>query len=137
MDLISLLVLCATLVVAFVFKLNSGLVAIAASLILALATGTPEKFLISSFNNSLFLMLLGVKILTEELLHHHKSLLGGDHLGLGVGSQEIVNTGGVVRLHVLHDQIIGLAAFQGCFQIGQPLAAEVPVHGVHDGDLFV
>ena len=63
MDLISLLVLCATLVIAFVFKLNSGLVAIAASLILALATGTPEKFLISSFNNSLFLMLLGVMYL--------------------------------------------------------------------------
>ena len=63
MELISLLVLCATLVIAFVFKTNSGLVAIAVSLVLALITGIPEKFLISSFNNSLFLMLLGVMYL--------------------------------------------------------------------------
>lgn len=63
MDLISLLVLCATLVIAFVFKMNSGLVAIAVSLVLALSTGIPENFLISSFNNSLFLMLLGVMFL--------------------------------------------------------------------------
>lgn len=63
MDFISLLVLCATLVIAFVFKMNSGLVAIAVSLVLALITGIPEKFLISSFNNSLFLMLLGVMYL--------------------------------------------------------------------------
>ena len=63
MELISLLVLCATLIIAFAFKLNSGLVAIAVSLIFALITGIPEKFLISSFNNSLFLMLLGVMYL--------------------------------------------------------------------------
>lgn len=63
MDLISLIILCLTLVIAFVFKLNSGLVAIAVSMILALIVGIPEKFLISSFNNSLFLMLLGVMYL--------------------------------------------------------------------------
>lgn len=63
MDLISLLVLCATLAIAFIFKLNSGLVSIAVSLILSLIVGVPEKSLISSFNNSLFLMLLGVMYL--------------------------------------------------------------------------
>ena len=63
MDAISLLVLCATLIIAFVFKLNSGLVAIGVSLLLAQITGISEKFIISSFNNSLFLMLLGVMYL--------------------------------------------------------------------------
>ena len=63
MDLISLLVLCATLAIAFIFKSNSGLVSIAVSLILSLIVGVPEKFLISSFNNPLFLMLLGVMYL--------------------------------------------------------------------------
>jgi len=63
MDALSLIVLCATLVVAFVFKINSGLVAIAVSLILSWIAGVPGKFLISSFNSSLFLMLLGVMYL--------------------------------------------------------------------------
>lgn len=67
--LISLITLCATLVIAFICKLNSGLVAIVASLALSMFAGEallgakPEKFLMSSFNNSLFLMLLGVMYL--------------------------------------------------------------------------
>lgn len=63
MAVLSLIVLCITLVVAFVCKLNSGLVAIAVSLLLARIAGISDKFLISSFNNSLFLMLLGVMYL--------------------------------------------------------------------------
>ena len=63
MALLSLIVLCITLVIAFVFKANSGLVAIAVALILSLFAGIPGSFLISSFNNSLFLMLLGVMYL--------------------------------------------------------------------------
>ena len=63
MDLISLLVLVATIAIAFAFKLNTGIVALAASLILSLATGTPEKLLTGSFDGKLFLTLLGVMYL--------------------------------------------------------------------------
>jgi len=63
MDILSLLALCFTLVIAFVFKVNSGLMAIAVSLVLSLIAGIPGKFLISSFNSNLFLMLLGVMYL--------------------------------------------------------------------------
>lgn len=63
MDLISLLVLLAVLVCAFVFKVNSGLLAIAASLVLARCAGIADKVLIGYFNNSLFLMLLGVMLI--------------------------------------------------------------------------
>lgn len=62
-DAISLLVLCATLALAFLCKRNSGLVSIAAALLFAKLVGIEEKFLINSFNNSLFLMLLGVMYL--------------------------------------------------------------------------
>lgn len=91
MDLISLLVLCATLAIAFIFKLNSGLVAIAASLILALATGTPEKSLIGSFNNSLFLMLLGVMYLFS-IAQENKTLelLAKKTFALCKGSKKIL-----------------------------------------------
>jgi len=63
MDLLSLIVLCIALVIAFTFKLNSGIVAIAVSLIFSLVAGIDGKFLISSFNSSLFITLLGVMYL--------------------------------------------------------------------------
>ena len=63
MDLISLIVLCATLIIAFVCKINSGLAAIAVALILSWVAGIPGSFLLNSFNNSLYLMLFGVMFL--------------------------------------------------------------------------
>ena len=73
----------------------------------------------------------------EELLHHGESL-GGSHNGsLGVSVQEDIDICGVVRLHVLHNQVIGLTAFQRVFQILQPLLTEILIYGVHNGDLVV
>ena len=63
MDLISLIVLCLAIVAAFVFKANSGLVAMAAALVLGRCAGVGDKWLIGEFNNSLFIMLLGVMYL--------------------------------------------------------------------------
>ena len=77
--IISLGVLCVTLAIAFIFKLNSGLVSIVASLALTMFAGqkllgaAPEKFIMSSFNNSLFLMLLGVMYLFS-LAQENKTL---------------------------------------------------------------
>ncbi len=59
-DWISLLVLLAVIVIAFVFKANTGLVAIMASLILARITGISEKALLGMFDSKMFIMLLGV-----------------------------------------------------------------------------
>ena len=73
----------------------------------------------------------------EELLHHGEGLGRGDDGGLGVGLQEHVDVGGVVRLHVVDHQIVGLAAIQLSADVAQPLLAEVLVHGVHDGHLLV
>jgi len=61
--ILSLVLFCATLVLAFIFKLNSGLVAIVVSLVLCWITGIPEKFLLSSFDSKMFLMLFGVMYL--------------------------------------------------------------------------
>ena len=63
MELLSLIVLCAVIAVAFIFKINSGLASIAVALVLSWVAGIPGSFLIKSFNNSLFLMLLGVMYL--------------------------------------------------------------------------
>ena len=63
MNLVSLLVLIAVIAAAFIFKVNTGLAAIMASLVLVYAVGMPEKFLISAFDNKMFLMLFGVMYL--------------------------------------------------------------------------
>ena len=63
MAVLSLILFCATLVVAVLFKINTGLVAIVVSLVLCWITGTPEKFLLSSFDSKMFLMLFGVMYL--------------------------------------------------------------------------
>ena len=63
MALVSLLVLCAAIALAFIFKVNTGLVAIVASLILARCVGIADKWLLNAFDSSLFLMLLGVMYL--------------------------------------------------------------------------
>ena len=43
----------------------------------------------------------------------------------------------MIRLHVLHHQIVRLAALQRGGQIGQPLVHKVDLAGVHDSDLLV
>lgn len=63
MDAVSLIVLIAVIAVAFIFKVNTGLAAIMASLVLVYATGMPEKFIMNAFDSKMFLMLFGVMYL--------------------------------------------------------------------------
>ena len=63
MDAISLIVLIAVIAAAFIFKVNTGLAAIMASLVLVYGTGMKEKFIISAFDSKMFLMLFGVMYL--------------------------------------------------------------------------
>ncbi len=63
MDYISLIVLVAVIAAAFIFKVNTGLAAILASLVLVHAAAMPEKFIISAFDSKMFLMLFGVMYL--------------------------------------------------------------------------
>ena len=43
----------------------------------------------------------------------------------------------MVGLHMLHHQVVGLAAAQGVFNVLEPFAGLLLVDGVHDGDLVV
>ena len=63
MDILSLLVLVAAIAIAFICKVNTGLVAMALSLIVARIAGLSDKWLLNSFDSSLFLMLFGVMYL--------------------------------------------------------------------------
>lgn len=63
MDLISLLVFVGVIVIAFVCKVNTGLLAIVAALVLTQISGIADKDLLKMFDSKMFLMLLGVMYL--------------------------------------------------------------------------
>lgn len=63
MDVLSLIVLVAAIAIAFACKVNTGLVAIALSLVIGRIAGLSDKWLLNSFDSSLFLMLFGVMYL--------------------------------------------------------------------------
>lgn len=63
MDLVSIIVLCIAIIAAFLLKVNTGFVAMSAALVLCHVAGIQEKWLISQFNSSQFIMLLGVMYL--------------------------------------------------------------------------
>ena len=73
----------------------------------------------------------------EELLHHRKGLYVAHHGDVRIGLDKIVDVGGVIRLHVLHDEVVRLAAVQRRLHIVQPFVGEMLVHGVEHADLFV
>ena len=63
MNLISLLVFVGVIVLAFVCKINTGLLAVAAALILARFADISDKALLGMFDSKMFIMLLGVMYL--------------------------------------------------------------------------
>ena len=60
MDFASLLVFVAVIVLAFVCKINTGLLAVTAAFILARFAGMSDKILLGMFDSKMFIMLLGV-----------------------------------------------------------------------------
>ena len=79
---------------------------------------------------------LGI-IHAEEVLHHGKCLGRGDHHGVGIGIHKLYDAAGVIRLHVLHHQIIRRPAAQYMGQVVQPFIGKAGIHRVHHGDLLI
>ena len=78
-----------------------------------------------------------VAAIPVEALHHGERL-GGRHDGrLGIALQEQADIGGVIRLHVLHDEIVGLAAAQHAGDVFQPCAAKARLHRIQNGDFLI
>ena len=69
---------------------------------------------------------------------HHGECLGGRHnCGFRENLHKVGDIGGMVRLHVLNDQIIRLSALEHILNVVQPLVGEILVHRIHDGNFFV
>ena len=74
---------------------------------------------------------------TEELLHELERLDGGDDRRGRILREEAVDVRRVVRLHVLHHEVVGRAAGERRLDVGEPGVAEALIHRVHHGDLPV
>ena len=73
----------------------------------------------------------------KELVHHNETLFIRNDSGVRINVQEILDVGGVVRLHVLDDQVIRFFSVKDIRQVVQPLVGEADIHRIHDGDLLI
>ena len=79
-----------------------------------------------------------VRVVGAEIGLHHVERLGGRDDGCaGVRLRERGDGAGMVRLHVLHDQVVGRALAQCGGDLGDPLVGKMGIDAVHDGDLVV
>ena len=79
-----------------------------------------------------------VRVVGAEIGLHHVERLGGRDDGrAGVRLRERGDGAGMVRLHVLHDQVVGRALAQCSGDLGDPLVGKMGIDAVHDGDLVV
>ena len=72
-----------------------------------------------------------------KVLHHGEGFGSRHHLRFRIGFHEGRDSGGMVRLHVLDDQVIRLFPFQCSFQVAHPLLHEVPVRRIHYGHFLI
>ncbi len=73
----------------------------------------------------------------EEIAHHYKGLLGSHDHCVGIGIHEQSDIGGMIRFHMVHDQIVRHPAVQNLVESIQPFPAEVSVYRIQYGDLFI
>ena len=73
----------------------------------------------------------------EELIQHGKCFGISHNNRIRIGFHEFHDAGGVVRLHVLDDEIVNLAAVQLRADIVQPFIPETDVDGIEESRLPV
>ena len=81
--------------------------------------------------------LLHLRKRAVELAEEGEGLGIAHHRGLRIFLQEAQDARGVVRLHVVHDQVIRLSVSEGGFHISEPLLRKIHVRRIHDRSLLV
>ena len=79
-----------------------------------------------------------VGILTAVEIFHHGEGFGGSHdHSLRVFFHKERDIGGMIRFHMLDDQVIRRPPVQGFLQVAKPFIPEMFFHRVHDGNLII
>ena len=74
---------------------------------------------------------------TEEIGNHNKGFGICHNHSLRINLEEILNIGRMIRLHMLHDQIIRLSSIQGFLYVIQPLMGKILIHRIHNCYFFI
>ena len=72
-----------------------------------------------------------------ELADHVDGLAVAHDPGLRVAEHQVAQSGGVVGLHVVDEDIVQLPAAEGVLQILQELGLDAPVHCVEEDGLLI
>ena len=75
------------------------------------------------------------KIGAEVVLHHLEGHGRGNNLSLGIALHKSGDACGVIRFHMVHNQVVGRATVEHSFEVAQPLIDEMGVDGIGDGNL--
>ena len=79
----------------------------------------------------------GVHVKGEELLQHGLGQTAADDLHVGIAQDDVLDAGGVVRLQVLHDQVVQLAAVQHGGDVFEEVVTDGAVDGVEEDGLVI
>ena len=74
---------------------------------------------------------------SEEILHHGKSLCVGNNCCVRICFHEVLNISSVVRFHMLYNQIIRLRSVKNLCYICKPFILEISIYSIHNCDLFI
>ena len=78
----------------------------------------------------------GIDIKIEELLDHFERLDVDDDLRVGIGVRGLLQGGCMIGLHMVHDDVVKLAAVQGIFQIFSKYIGNGAINGINERGLF-
>ena len=75
--------------------------------------------------------------MTEELFKELEGLRLADNLGVRIFFQESQSRAGMVRFHMLEDEVVQFTAFEQVFDVFQEFVTARFIHGIDDTSLFV
>ena len=87
---------------------------------------------IALFDDHLALGEVGAKVVD----HHAEGTHAGHDLRLGIALHKGSDTGGVIGLHVMDDQVVGRTAIEHGLEVAEPLVDKASVDRIGDSDFI-
>ena len=87
---------------------------------------------VALFDDHLTLGVVGAKVVD----HHAEGAHAGHNLCLGVALHKGGDTGGVIGLHVMDNQVVGRTSIEHGLEVAEPLVNKTTIDRIGDSDLF-
>ena len=77
------------------------------------------------------------EIQLKEILDHVECFHIGNNRSVWINFEEVCNVCGMVRFHMLYDQIIWCTSIENLLDIVQPFMSKVGIYGIHNCNLVI